>query len=95
MSLSLDDVKRVAMLARIEVTEDESEQILRQLGSVFGLIEQMQSVDTAGVEPMAHAQDVTARLRADVVTESDQHELFQSIAPDVEDGLYLVPQVIE
>ena len=95
MSLTLDDVKRVAMLARIEVTDGESEKILEQLGGVFRLIEKMQSVDTAGIEPMAHAQDVAARLRADIVTESDEHELFQSVAPQVEDGLYLVPKVIE
>ncbi len=95
MSLSLDDVKRVAMLARIEVTDAESAQILDQLSGVFGLIEKMQAVDTSGIEPMAHAQDVVARLRPDAVTESDQHALFQSVAPAVEDGLYLVPRVIE
>ena len=95
MSLSLDDVKRVAMLARIEVTDAESAQILDQLSGVFGLIEKMQAVDTTGIEPMAHAQDVVARLRPDTVTEADQHELFQSVAPAVEDGLYLVPKVIE
>jgi aspartyl-tRNA(Asn)/glutamyl-tRNA(Gln) amidotransferase subunit C len=95
MSLTLDDVKRVAMLARIEITEAESEQMLGQLDNIFGLIEKMQAVDTANIEPMAHAQDVTARLRADTITESDQHELFQSIAPAVEDDLYLVPKVIE
>jgi aspartyl-tRNA(Asn)/glutamyl-tRNA(Gln) amidotransferase subunit C len=95
MSLTLDDVKRVAMLARIEITEAESEQMLGQLDNIFGLIEKMQAVDTANIEPMAHAQDVTARLRADTITESDQHKLFQSIAPAVEDDLYLVPKVIE
>ena len=95
MSLSLDDVKRVAMLARIEVTDAESAQIIDQLGGVFGLIEKMQAVDTTGIEPMAHAQDLVARLRPDAVTESDQHDLFQSVAPAVEDGLYLVPRVIE
>ena len=95
MSLTLDDVKRVAMLARIEVTDSESEKMLEQLGGVFRLIEQMQSVDTSGVEPMAHAQDVMTRLRADIVTETDQHELFQSVAPQVENDLYLVPKVIE
>ena len=95
MSLSPDDVKRVAMLARIEVTEAESTQILEQLVGVFGLIEKMQSVDTSGVEPMSHAQDVTARLRPDGVTESDEHEAFQSVAPAVEESLYLVPKVIE
>ena len=95
MSLTLDDVKRVAMLARVEVTDDESEQILEQLGAIFKLIEQMQSVDTTGVEPMAHAQDLVTRLRPDKVSESDEHELFQSIAPQVEADLYLVPKVIE
>ena len=83
------------MLARIEVTDSESTQILEQLVGVFGLIEQMQSVDTSGVEPMSHAQDVTARLRPDDVTESDEHESFQSVAPAVEGSLYLVPKVIE
>ena len=95
MSLTLDDVKRIAMLARIEVTDSESDQILEQLGGIFKLIEQMQSVDTAGIEPMAHAQDLVARLRPDTVTETDEHELFQSIAPEVEADLYLVPKVIE
>ena len=95
MSLTLDDVKRIAMLARIEVTDSESKQILGQLGGIFKLIEQMQSVDTAGIEPMAHAQDLVARLRPDTVTETDEHELFQSIAPEVEADLYLVPKVIE
>ncbi len=95
MSISLDDVKRVAMLARIEITEAESQQTLEQLSGVFGLIEKMQAIDTTDVAPMAHAQDVVARLRPDAVTESDQKELFQSVAPAVEDGLYLVPKVIE
>lgn len=95
MSLSLDDVKRVAMLARMEVSDAESQRILDQLSGVFDLIAKMQSVDTEGVEPMAHAQDLVARLRPDVVTESDQHELFQSVAPAVEADLYLVPKVIE
>jgi aspartyl-tRNA(Asn)/glutamyl-tRNA(Gln) amidotransferase subunit C len=95
MSLSLDDVKRVAMLARMEVSDAESQQILDQLSGVFDLIAKMQSVDTEGIEPMAHAQDLVARLRPDVVTESDQHELFQSVAPAVEADLYLVPKVIE
>lgn len=95
MTLSLDDVKRVANLARIEIGEDEAQQALTQLSGIFGLIEQMQAVDTSHIEPMSHAQDMIQRLRADVVTESDQHLLFQSIAPQVEAGLYLVPKVIE
>jgi len=95
MSLTLDDVKRIAHLARIAIDENEAEAALSQLSGIFGLIEQMQSVDTTGVEPMSHAQDVTLRLREDVVTEFDQHRLFQSVAPQVENGLYLVPKVIE
>lgn len=95
MALSLNDVKRVAMLARIELTDAESGQILDELSGVFKLIAKMQDVDTDGVEPMAHAQDVVARLRPDVVTEADQHTLFQSVAPAVEADLYLVPRVVE
>lgn len=95
MPLSLDDVKRIAHLARLEVTEPEAKAVLKQLSGIFALIEEMQAVDTAGVEPMSHAQDVSQRLRDDHVTESDQRELFQSIAPQVEAGLYLVPKVIE
>ena len=95
MTLSLDDVKRVASLARIEISEDEAQQMLSQLSGIFSLIEQMQAVDTSGIEPMSHAQDMMQRLREDVVTESDQHLLFQSVAPQVEAGLYLVPKVIE
>lgn len=95
MSLSHDDVQRIAHLARIEVTERETAQVLDQLNGIFRLIEEMQAVDTDGVEPMAHARDVVLRLRDDAVTEEDQHRLFQSIAPQVEAALYLVPKVIE
>jgi aspartyl-tRNA(Asn)/glutamyl-tRNA(Gln) amidotransferase subunit C len=95
MSLSLQEVKRVAWLARIEITDDEAEAAQGHLNGIFKLIEQMQSVDTEGVVPMAHAQDVTQRLREDHVTETDQHALYQAIAPQVENGLYLVPKVIE
>ena len=95
MALSLDDVKRIAMLARLSVSEAEAEQVLGELSGVFALIEQMRSTNTKDVEPMSHAQDVMLRLRPDAVSESDQHELFQSVAPQVEAGLYLVPKVIE
>lgn len=95
MSLSLDDVKRVANLARIEISEDEAHTALAQLSDIFGLIQEMQAVDTSAIKPMSHAQDVMQRLRTDLVTEADQRELFQSIAPKVESGLYLVPKVIE
>jgi len=95
MSLSLQEVKRVAWLARIEITDGEAAAAQGHLNDIFKLIEQMQSVDTEGVAPMAHAQDVVQRLREDKVTETDQHLLYQSIAPQVENGLYLVPKVIE
>jgi aspartyl-tRNA(Asn)/glutamyl-tRNA(Gln) amidotransferase subunit C len=95
MSLSLLDVKRIAQLARIEVTDAQAEQVLTQLQGVFSLIEELQSVDTQGIEPMSHAQDVTLRLREDQVTETDNRERFQAIAPRVDAGLYLVPKVIE
>ncbi|GIX28807.1 Asp-tRNA(Asn)/Glu-tRNA(Gln) amidotransferase subunit GatC [Pelomicrobium sp. G1] len=95
MSLSLDDVRRIAHLARIAITEEEAQMVLQQLTGIFALIEKMQAVDTRDIEPMAHAQDVVLRLRPDEVTEADQRELFQSIAPRVEAGLYLVPKVIE
>ena len=95
MALTLEDVKRVADLARLAVDETEARAVLSQINDVFRLIAEMQAVDTRGVEPMAHALDVVQRLREDKVTESDQHELFQSVAPQVQDGLYLVPKVIE
>ena len=95
MSLTTDDVKRIAHLARIEIGEDEASSTLKQLSGILGLIEEMQAVDTAGIEPMSHSQDLVQRLREDVVTETNQRELFQAIAPAVENGLYLVPKVIE
>ena len=95
MALTLEDVKRVADLARIAIDETEARSVLSQINDVFRLIAEMQAVDTQGIEPMAHALDVVQRLRRDKVTESDQHELFQSVAPQVENGLYLVPKVIE
>jgi aspartyl-tRNA(Asn)/glutamyl-tRNA(Gln) amidotransferase subunit C len=95
MALTLEDVKRVADLARIAIDETEARSVLSQINDVFRLIAEMQAVDTRGIEPMAHALDVVQRLREDKVTESDQHELFQSVAPQVENGHYLVPKVIE
>ena len=95
MALTRDDVKRAARLARIAIDETEADEVLAQLVNIFGMIEEMRAVDVSGVEPMAHAQDLMLRLREDAVTEADQHELFQAIAPRVENGLYLVPKVIE
>jgi aspartyl-tRNA(Asn)/glutamyl-tRNA(Gln) amidotransferase subunit C len=95
MSLSLDDVRRIAALARLAVTDADLAPVQAQLNGIFGLVEQLRAADTAGIEPMAHAQDVMLRLREDRVSEQDQHERFQSIAPQVEAALYLVPKVIE
>ncbi|NBR29880.1 MAG: Asp-tRNA(Asn)/Glu-tRNA(Gln) amidotransferase subunit GatC [Betaproteobacteria bacterium] len=95
MSLTLDDVKRIAHLARIEADEKEAGQVLGQLSGIFAMIAEMQAVDTDGVEPMSHAQDLMLRLREDAVTETDRHSAFQAIAPQVEADLYLVPKVIE
>lgn len=89
------DVRKVARLARLAMSEAEIETARAQLSGIFGLITEMQAVDTKGIEPMSHAQDLSQRLREDVVTEANQREQFQSIAPQVEAGLYLVPQVIE
>lgn len=95
MSISTQDVEKIARLARIAMSETEIETARAQLSGIFDLIAEMQAVDTTHVEPMSHAQDVAQRLRDDVVTETDQREAFQAIAPQVEAGLYLVPQVIE
>jgi aspartyl-tRNA(Asn)/glutamyl-tRNA(Gln) amidotransferase subunit C len=95
MSLTTAEVQKVARLARLAMSETEIEAARTQLSGIFDLIAEMQAVDTRGIAPMSHAQDLSQRLREDVVTESDQRSLFQAIAPQVEAGLYLVPQVIE
>lgn len=95
MSLTTQDVRKVARLARLAMSDEEIETARSQLSGIFSMIEEMQAVNTAGIAPMSHAQDVSQRLREDRVTERDQRELFQSVAPQVEAGLYLVPKVIE
>jgi aspartyl-tRNA(Asn)/glutamyl-tRNA(Gln) amidotransferase subunit C len=95
MSFSPDDVTRLARLARIELADDEARDVRDKLDAIFGLIDALQSIDTAGIEPMAHAQDVTMPLRRDVVTAENRRELYQAQAPAVADGLYLVPKVLE
>ncbi len=95
MALTIDEVNKIAALAAIRVEEDEKGEYAQRLSNVLDLFAQMAAVDTTGVEPMAHPLEVTQRLREDEVTEHDQHEKFQAIAPKVEAGLYLVPQVIE
>jgi aspartyl-tRNA(Asn)/glutamyl-tRNA(Gln) amidotransferase subunit C len=95
MSLDASNIKRIAHLARLAIDEDAIEGYAHSLSNILNLVEQMNSVDTAAVEPMAHPLDATQRLRDDAVTEANQREHFQAIAPQVEDGLYLVPKVIE
>lgn len=95
MSLTLEQVQRIAHLARLEISESEAITTQNHLNGIFELIEQMQAVVTVGVEPMAHAQDLSQRLRVDAVTEEDRRAVFQAVAPETEAGLYLVPKVIE
>jgi aspartyl-tRNA(Asn)/glutamyl-tRNA(Gln) amidotransferase subunit C len=95
MFLTLDQVQRIAHLARLDISDAEAQTTLDQLNDIFDLIEEMQAIDSRGVAPMAHAQDLTQRLRPDAVTEGDQRDTFQQLAPEVETGLYLVPKVIE
>ncbi|QDF95260.1 Asp-tRNA(Asn)/Glu-tRNA(Gln) amidotransferase GatCAB subunit C [Azoarcus sp. DD4] len=95
MSLSNEQVERIARLARLAISDAEIEPTRSKLDGIFGLIEQMQAVDTSGVEPMSHPQELATRLRDDAVTESDRREAYQRIAPQTEAGLYLVPKVIE
>ncbi len=95
MPLSLQEVQRVAELARIGVSDAEAQTVLAQLNDIFELIARMQKVDTEGVEPMSHGQELKLRLREDIVTEPDHRKQFLSLAPASEQGLYLVPKVIE
>jgi aspartyl-tRNA(Asn)/glutamyl-tRNA(Gln) amidotransferase subunit C len=95
MALTLADVHRIAHLARIEIDATAATEVHRKLEAIFAMINELQAVDTTGIVPMAHAQDVMLPLREDQVSDSDQHALFQSVAPAVEDGLYLVPRVVE
>ena len=95
MSLTTQDVQKIARLARLAMNQAEIEAARTQLSGIFELIAEMQAVDTSGIAPMSHAQELSQRLREDVVTEANQREAFQAIAPQVEGGLYLVPQVIE
>jgi aspartyl-tRNA(Asn)/glutamyl-tRNA(Gln) amidotransferase subunit C len=95
MSLNPEEVRRIARLARLELSPEEAGRTRDQLNDILSFIEQLQAVDTTGVAPMAHAMDVVQRLRADAVTEPDRRDVFQAIAPETEAGLYLVPKVIE
>ena len=100
MTLALSDVKRIANLSRLELTEQQAEQTLSKLNDIFALVEQMSAVDTSGIEPLSHPiaalqSELALRLREDVVTEANQREAYQQPAPATQDGLYLVQKVIE
>ena len=95
MSLTSDHVKRVAKLARLGLTDAETAEMLTQLNPILSLVDQMQQIDTKDVVPLAHPSELKQTLRADAITEMDQREKFQSIAPHADAGLYLVPRVIE
>lgn len=95
MSLDVDAVNRIAYLARLQITDEQVSGYANNLSNILEFVEQMNAVDTSGVEPMAHPQDVTQRLRVDEVTEVNQREVFQAQSPAVENGLFLVPKVLE
>jgi aspartyl-tRNA(Asn)/glutamyl-tRNA(Gln) amidotransferase subunit C len=95
MALDKTEVEKIAHLARLHVDENEAEEVAGRISEILALIDQMQAVDTDNVEPLSHPLDVVQRLRADQVTESDQRDDLQKLAPKSEGGLYLVPVVIE
>src|SRR3569623_1644926 len=95
MNLDSSDIEKIAQLARLAIDEDDIPRYARELSNIFSMVAEMSAVDTAAVAPMAHPLAAGQRLRPDLVTETDQRELFQSIAPQVDAGLYLVPKVIE
>lgn len=95
MSLTPEEVLKIANLARLQIKPDEVEQYAEDLSSIIKLVEQMNAVNTKDIQPMAHPLDATQRLREDKVTEENQRDKFQTIAPTSEKGLYLVPKVIE
>ncbi|KRB87818.1 Asp-tRNA(Asn)/Glu-tRNA(Gln) amidotransferase subunit GatC [Noviherbaspirillum sp. Root189] len=100
MSLDLNDVKRLARLAQLDLDESQADKTLDKLNGIFALVEQMRAVDTSGVEPLnhpiaAHQSDVALRLRDDAVSEPNRRDDYQQVAPATQDGLYLVPKVIE
>lgn len=95
MSIEVDEVKKIARLASLDVKDEDIQSYATNLSNILDLVEQMNAVDTSGVTPMSHPFDAVQRLREDVVTEPNRREEFQAIAPRTEDGLYLVPKVIE
>ena len=95
MALTLNDVEKIARLSRLYLDDGEKAQTLQELNDIFAMVEKMQSVNTDGIEPMAHPHDAALRLREDKITETDRAAEYQSVAPEVRNRLYIVPQVIE
>jgi len=95
MAISRADVEKVAHLARIAITEDSIAPTTERLANVLAMVDQLQAIDTTGIEPLAHPLDTVQRLRDDVVTEKDQRDLLMKNAPVAQNGLFLVPRVIE
>ena len=95
MSLNKSEVEKIAHLARLHIDAEEAEEVAGRITDILALIDEMQSIDTATTEPLAHPLDIVQRLRADEVTEEDHRDELQEIAPSSQDGLYLVPRVIE
>ncbi|MEH6580366.1 MAG: Asp-tRNA(Asn)/Glu-tRNA(Gln) amidotransferase subunit GatC [Halioglobus sp.] len=95
MAIEQDEIEKIAELARISIADDQIGELTQRITAILDMVDQLQAVDTANVTPMANPLDATQRLRADEVTEGNLREAFQAIAPAVEDGLYLVPKVID
>jgi aspartyl-tRNA(Asn)/glutamyl-tRNA(Gln) amidotransferase subunit C len=95
MTISKAEIEKIATLSRLKVSDDEAVELSARLGDILAMVDTLQAVDTSGIEPMANPLDATQRLRADVVSETNQRERFQAIAPASENGLYLVPKVID
>ena len=95
MAIEQDEIEKIANLARVRISEAQIGEVTQRITEILGMVDQLQAVETTGIEPMANPLDATQQLRADKVTEVNQREAFQAIAPAVENGLYLVPIVIE
>lgn len=95
MAVNRSDIEKLGELARLQISEETIDEVTHRLADVLALVDQLQAADTEGVAPMAHPMDAIQRLRADTVTEPNQREIFQAIAPATQDGLYLVPKVID
>jgi len=95
MSIGPEDIRKIAILARLEIEDDKVEKISGDISNILSLVDQLQNANTDQIEPMAHPMDASQILRADEVTETNQREKLQSVAPNTEDGLFLVPKVIE